>query len=58
MESGIFPTKETQRNSLKVLTPKKMLQTLPMALAQVKADNTSEDLLKETMQIIYYSYRA
>ena len=28
---------------LKILTPKKMLQTLPIGLAQVKADNTSEN---------------
>ena len=28
---------------LKVLTPKQMLQRLPIALAQVKANNTSEN---------------
>ena len=30
---------------LKILTPKQMLQRLPIALAQVKAGNTSEKLL-------------
>ena len=30
-----------------------MFQRLPIALAQVKADNTSEDLLNEIRQIIY-----
>ena len=35
-----------------------MLQSLPIALAQVKAGNTSENLLNEIRQIIYYLYRA
>ena len=35
-----------------------MLQRLPIALAQVKALNTSENLLNEIKQIIYYLYRA
>ena len=39
--------------SLKILTPKQMLQRLPIALAQVKADNTSQNLLNEIRQIIY-----
>ena len=43
---------------LKILTPKQMLQRLPIALAQVKAGNTSENLLKEIRQIIYSLYRA
>ena len=30
-----------------------MLQRLPIALAQLQADNTSEDLLNEICQIIY-----
>ena len=32
---------------LKILTPKQMLPRLPIALAQVKAGNTSENLLNE-----------
>ena len=35
-----------------------MLQRLPTALAQVKASNTSENLLNGTRQIIYFLYRA
>ena len=35
-----------------------MLQRLPIALAQVKADNKSENLLNEIRQIIYSLYRA
>ena len=41
----IFPTK-TQGKGLRILTPKHMLQRLPIALAQVKTDNTSENLMK------------
>ena len=33
---------ETKRTGLKLLTPKRMLQRLPKALAQVKAGNNSE----------------
>ena len=40
------------------LSPKQMLQRLPIALAQVKADNTSENLLKEIRQIICFLYPA
>ena len=41
---------------LKILTPKQMLQRLPIVLAQVKASNTSENLLNEISQIIYSLY--
>ena len=34
-----------------------MLQGLPMALAQVKASNTCENLLNEIRQIVYFLYR-
>ena len=35
-----------------------MLQRLPIALAQVKAGNTSGNLLNEIRQILYSLYRA
>ena len=41
-----------------MLTPKKMLQRLPIALAQVKAGNTSKNVLNEIKQIIYSFYQA
>ena len=41
-----------------MLTPKQILQRLPIALAQVKADKTSENLLNEIRQIISSIYRA
>ena len=41
---------------LKVLTPKQMLKKLTIALAQVKTDITSENLLNKIPQIIYSSH--
>ena len=43
---------ETKGKGLKILTPKQMLQRLPIALAQVKAGNNSESLLNEIRQIV------
>ena len=37
----------THQSKLKILTPKQMLQRLPIALAQVKAGINSESLLNE-----------
>ena len=49
-KSRIFPIKSTQGEGLKILTPKQMLQRLPIALARAKAGNTSENLLNEVRQ--------
>ena len=46
----------TGSQGMKILTPKQMLQRLPIALAQVKADNNSEKLLNEIKQIAYSLY--
>ena len=40
----------TKGKGFKILTPKQMLQRLPIALAQVKAGNNSESLLNEIRQ--------
>ena len=48
----------TKGKGLKMLTPKQMLQRLPIALAQVKAGNNSESLLNEIRQIVYYFYQS
>ena len=45
--------KATKGTGLKILTPKQMLQRLPIAFAQVKAGNNSENLLNEIRQIVY-----
>ena len=39
---------------LKILTPKQILQKLPIALAQVKADDNSERLLNEIRKIVFF----
>ena len=49
---------ETTGKGLKILTPKQMLQRLPVALAQEKAGNNSENLLNEIRQIIYSLYQS
>ena len=42
---------------LKILTPKQMLQRLPITVAQVKAGNNSESLLNEIKKIVYSLYQ-
>ena len=49
---------ESEGKGLKILTPKQMLQRLPIALVQVKAGNDSESLLNEIRQIVYSLYRS
>ena len=41
---------------INIVILKQMLQRLPIALAQVKAGNTSEKLLNKIHQIIYFLY--
>ena len=48
----------TKGTELEILTPKQMLQRLPIAFAQVKAGNNSESLLNETRQIVYSLYQS
>ena len=62
-DSKIFLTKSKgtdilnpDHSKLKILSPKQMLQRLPIALAQVKAGNNSESLLNEIRQIVYSLY--
>ena len=56
VSQAIYKTKHGE--GLKILTPNQVLQRLPVALAQVKAGNASENLLNEIRQIIYFLYRA
>ena len=49
---------ETKGSGLKILTLKQMLQRLPIAFAQVKAGNNSENLLNEIRQIVYSLYQS
>ena len=47
----------TKGTGIEILTPKEMLQRLPIALAQVKPSNNSESLLNEIRQIVYSLYQ-
>ena len=47
-----------QLKSLTILTPTQMLQRLPIALAQARAGNNSENLLHEIRQIVYFLYQS
>ena len=44
-------------SQLRILSPKQMLQKLVKVLTQVKAGNTSENLLNEIRQIMYFLYQ-
>ena len=57
-KSELFPLKSTTGTGLKVLTPKQMLQRLPIALTQVKAGNNSESLLNKIRHIVYSLYQS
>ena len=43
---------------IKILTPKQMLQRLPISLGQIKAGNNSQSLLNEIRQIVYSLYES
>ena len=59
LEAKGKPAEDTSKSKrLKILDPKQMLQRLPIALAQLKAGNTYENLLNEIKQIIYFLHRA
>ena len=46
-----------QGTGLKILTPRQMLERLPIAVVQIKTSNNSESLLNETRQIVYSLYQ-
>ena len=46
--------KAKHEKGLIILSPKQMVQRLPIALAQVNAGNISENLLSQIRQIINY----
>ena len=49
--------KAKQGKRLKILSPNQMVQTLSIALAQVKVGNTSKNLQNEIREIIYSLYQ-
>ena len=62
-KSKIFPIKNKGTGILnfddcKLLIPKQMPQRFPIALAQVKAGNNSENVLNGIWQIVYSLYQS
>ena len=57
-KNGIFPIKATKGKGIKISTPKEMFKGLAIALANVKASNTSEKLQNEVRQKIDSLYWA
>ena len=57
MSRNIYDSKQ-EGTGLKILTPKQMLQRLPISLAQTKAGNNSQSLLNEMRQIVYSLYQS
>ena len=58
MSEAKVKAKASKGTGLKILTPKQVLQRLPIALAQVKVGNNSESLLNEIRQIVYSFYQS
>ena len=50
--------KATKGTGLKRLTPRQILQRLPIVLARIKSVNNSENLLNEIRQIVYSLYQS
>ena len=57
MSRNIYDSKQ-EGTGLKILTPKQILQRLPISLAQVKAGNNPQSLLNEIRQIVYSLYQS
>ena len=53
-----YKAKQGKGKGLKLLTIKKCIHTLPIALAQVRTGNTSLNLINEIYQIKYSLYQA
>ena len=48
----------TSGKRLKILTPERMIQRLPIAFAQVQAGNNWQNILNEIRQIVYSLYQS
>ena len=57
MSRNIHDSKQ-EGTGLKILTPKQMLQRLPIALAQIKERNNLQSLLNDIRQIVYSLYQS
>ena len=50
--------KQQKGQGIKILTPKQMLNRLPIALAQLQAENNSNKLKSEIRQLLHSPYRS
>ena len=50
--------RQQKGQGIKILTPKQMLNRLPIALAQLQAGNNSKKLKNEMRQLLYSLYRS
>ena len=57
MSKNIYDSKQ-KGTGLKILTPKQILQRLPISLEQIKAGNNSQSLLNDIRQIVYSLYQS
>ena len=57
MSRNIYDSKQ-EGTGLKILTPKQMLQRLPISLAQIEAGNNSQSLSNKIRQIVYSLYQS
>ena len=55
MFRNIYDSK--QGTGFKILTPKQIVQRLPIAIAQIKSGNNLRSLLNEIRQIVYSLYQ-
>ena len=55
-KSGIFVLPLIEDAGLKISNPEEMFQGLPVALVQIKAGNSHENVLNEIHQIIFSIY--
>ena len=56
--NAAYDAKQQKGTGLKVLTPKQMLKSFPIALAQISTGKNSESLLNEIRQIVYSLYQS
>ena len=57
-EESAAERRNQQGQGLKILTPDQMLSRLPITLAQLKAGNSSENLINELRQLLYSLHRS
>ena len=58
LKKGIEKSLNPSGSGLKILTPQQMFTRLPILLAQIKAENNSQDLKNEIRQLLYSLYRS